>query len=85
VRWDETAIGPDGKEYVAICYAMEDVAKSPSGVWNAERVRVSGTGFLNDQETKIDAPYDIYVDFDAKLPDELFAMLVVGASVPSGQ
>jgi hypothetical protein len=48
------------------------MAKSPRGTWYATRLRLT-SGITAPSEGKtVDQIIDIYVDFDADLPDSLF-------------
>jgi hypothetical protein len=68
MRWDCVARDAKGTERIIDCYTVEEVSKSPQGVWYASRVRrTSGR-----KGTSPDQIYHFYVDFSADLPDSLF-------------
>jgi hypothetical protein len=72
MRWDMVTRDDAGKEEIFESDAVEEVAKSPSGIWYATRVRRSSPPNDKLNGKKIDQVYHLYVDFDVDLPDAFF-------------
>ena len=56
---------------------IEKMARSPQGVWYATQIRRKGVTASSDGK-KYDELIDIYVDFNANLPDSLFEPPALG-------
>jgi hypothetical protein len=71
MRWDMMTRDENGQEAIFESDTLEETARSPQGVWYATRIRRSfpsraKNGNFGDQV------YQLYVDFNADLPDALF-------------
>jgi hypothetical protein len=71
MRWDMLTRDEKGQEAIFESDTLEETARSPQGVWYATRIRRSfpsraRNGNFGDQV------YQLYVDFNADLPDALF-------------
>jgi hypothetical protein len=71
MRWERVKRDPAGKEVSQVRWTMEEVARSPKGVWYATKVRQYAAP-LNPEQKRSDPIYTFYLDFDAELPDSLF-------------
>ena len=60
-----------GKE-VAKSTIIDEMARSPNGTWYATRIRNKGGVRVPSEGKVYDQMIDIYVDFNAELPDSLF-------------
>jgi hypothetical protein len=79
MRWDMVVRSDAGKEEIIDSFTIEDVAKSPRGIWYATRIRRKNA--ITDMNgAKSDQIYDFYVDFDVDLPDAFFDPPVPGRS-----
>jgi hypothetical protein len=71
MRWDMVVRGADGQPTIHESDTIEDVARSPQGVWYATRSRRRTA--KPDEPGKFDEEiHHYYVDFDVKLPDSMF-------------
>jgi len=70
-RWDTVVRGADGQPTLHESNAIEEIARSPQGVWYAtqSRRRTARPGEPGKFNEEI---HHYYVDFDVKLPDSLF-------------
>ncbi len=71
MRWDLMMHNADGKDVVTDNHTVEEVARSPEGVWYATKVRRKNAVRLSDGR-RFDEIYEMYVDFPVNLPDALF-------------
>lgn len=78
MRWDMVTRNDAGKEEIFESDTIEEIAKSPRGVWYATRIRRHNAGSHGEDGKPIDQIYHLYVDFDAHLPDALFDPPVPG-------
>jgi hypothetical protein len=69
LRWE--AIDGNGKP--SLSTVIEELEKSPSGIWHATRFRIKAVSPVEHDQV-----VDIFIDFDAKLPDSLFEPPAVG-------
>jgi len=73
LRWDMVGMSDTGNEEILGSYIIEELKQSPRGIWFATRFRVKAV-----PPVAHDQIFNIYVDFDVKLPDSLFEPPVVG-------
>jgi hypothetical protein len=73
LQWDMVGTDAAGKEELLSRYIVEELKQSPKGIWYATRFRVKAV-----PPVEHDQVFDVYIDFDAKLPDSLFASSAVG-------
>lgn len=64
-----------GKETISSSHTVEETARSPQGVWYATKIRRKNAVVRQKDGKVFDQIYNIYVDFDAELPDALFEPL----------
>ncbi len=76
VRWD--MCGGDLGEETTDSYIIEEMAKSPRGIWHATRVRRESQGPNGEKLGQI---LHFYLDFDVDLPDSLFELPKPGQRV----
>ena len=71
MRWEMVMRDETGKETISSNHTVEETARSPQGIWYATKIRwKNAVGLANGE--RCDQIYQIYVDFDAELPDALF-------------
>lgn len=73
VRHDMMGTDDAGNESVTHGTIVDELAESPRGVWFAKRFRVEAV-----PPVEHDQIFDVYIDFDADLPESLFEPPVVG-------
>ena len=78
MRWDWLVRNEAGTLELHESDTMEEVARSPRGVWYATRIRRHCPEVDKLNGERIDQIYHIYVDFDVDLPDSLFEPPVPG-------
>lgn len=72
MHWDMVLVDESGKETITHSQTIEEVARSPQGVWYATRTRLKNAIHYPNGKLPDDQIYQLYVDFDADLPDALF-------------
>jgi hypothetical protein len=72
MRWDMVTRDDAGKEEIFESDTVEEVAKSPGGIWYATRIRRSSPPNDKLNGKKMDQVYHLYVNFDSDLPDAFF-------------
>ncbi len=72
-RWDIIGASESRNEEVLSSIVTDEFKQSPGGVWYASRFRVKATGPVEHDQV-----FDVYMDFDADLPDSLFDPPSVG-------
>jgi hypothetical protein len=77
MRWDMVVRDEDGEETIYESDTMEEVAKSPQGVWYVKQLRRQSPSRRTNDDF-LDQVYHIYVDFDVDLPDSFFDPQVPG-------
>jgi len=78
MRWDMATRDEAGKEELLDSNTVEEIAKSPHGIWYATRIRRRNSQSHGENGKQFDQVYHLYVDFDADLPDALFDPPVPG-------
>lgn len=71
MRWEMAMRAGPGQETIVDQHIVEETARSPQGVWYATKVRLKNAA-RDENGKESDQIYQIYVDFDAELPDALF-------------
>jgi hypothetical protein len=72
MHWDMVLVDENGKETITHSQTIEEVARSPQGVWYATRTRLKNAIHYPNGKLPDDQIYQLYVDFDTELPDSLF-------------
>jgi hypothetical protein len=73
IRWDLVGVGETGNEEILSSTVIEEVKQSPRGVWYATRFRVKAVAPVEHDQV-----FNVYIDFDAEVPDSLFDPPSVG-------
>ena len=71
MRWDMLTRDEKGQEAIFESDTLEETARSPQGVWYATRIRRTFPSRAKNGDFA-DQVYQLYVDFNADLPDALF-------------
>ncbi len=80
VRWDMVTSDLSGKESLD-SEIIDKMARSPQGTWYATQIRNKGAIGIPSEGKSYDQIIDIYVDFNANLPDSLFEPPAVGQRI----
>ena len=72
MRWDMLVRDEAGNEQLHKSNTIEQVARSPSGVWYATKIRRHSPPNDKANGKRIDEVSHLYVDFDVELPDTFF-------------
>lgn len=73
LQWEMVERDDTGKEVITGAIVIEETARSPQGVWYATKARQKNPAKQADGKSN-DSIYHMYVDFDAELPESLFAV-----------
>jgi hypothetical protein len=78
MRWDMVTRDEAGKEEIFESDTVEEIAKSPRGIWYGTKIRRRNAGSHSENGEPIDQVYHLYVDFDPDMPDAFFDPPVPG-------